>query len=391
MRAWKTAAKRFRSSRLRTALLIVALLPVAQAPAADKHHFSPPPPSGSLRELESDERAIVRAFQRVSPSVVVLFTEEMEVTQEDEELHLTPGKGIGSGVVISEEGDILTAAHVVRGARNIKARLHDGSEWDASLLFSDPAADIAVVRLSGDHPGVPPALLGDSDRVLVGQTTLVMGAPLGVERSLSVGHISARRRGDEILGGGVAAELLQTDAAVNKGNSGGPLVNLKGEVIGIVSRILTTTGGSQGLGFAIASNTVKGLLGEDPVPWIGVNALFIGSRMTAALHIPADGALLVQSVVEGSPAEQAGIHGGDLPALLGSAHLILGGDVILAIDEQETCHRECVAHELQRRSLATVLEVTVWRDGTRIRMEIPVEHRRVLRQHGPAVEEKKER
>lgn len=347
----------------------------------EKHHLTLRPPI-STGALGRDERQIVSAFEKVDPAVVVLITKETAITEEDEELRLRPSAGTGSGVVISEEGDVLTAAHVVSGAQNLRARLPDGSTVEASILFSHAASDVAVVRLAAGHSPIPPAVLGDSDRVQVGQTALVIGAPLGAEHSLSVGHISARRKGDEFLGGAVAAEMLQTDAAVNLGNSGGPLVNLRGEVIGIISRILTTSGGSQGLGFAVSSNTIKQLLGEEPVPWIGVNALFIGRVLTRALHIPSEGALLVQSVAEGSPAERAGIRGGDLAAHLGSTRLVLGGDVILAIEDQPACHRECIAHEIRSQAQATRLTLTLWRDGHEVQMEIPVEQPRILRRPG---------
>lgn len=343
-----------------------------------KHHLTPRPPSSSA-ELGLDERQIVSAFEKVDPAVVVFLTEETTITEEDEELRLRPSEGIGSGVVISEEGDVLTAAHVVSGARILRARLPDGSTVEASILFSHAASDVAVVRLARGHPPISHAVLGDSDRVQIGQTALVIGAPLEAEHSLSVGHISTRRKEDEFFGGAVAAEMLQTDAAVNLGNSGGPLLNLRGEVIGIVSRILTTSGGSQGLGFAVSSNTIKQLLGEEPVPWIGVNALFIGSDLTRALHIPSAGALLVQSVVEGSPAQRAGIRGGDLAAHLGGTRLVLGGDVILAIEDQPACHRECIAHEIRSQTHATRLTLTLWRDGREVQMEIPVEQPRILR------------
>jgi S1-C subfamily serine protease len=293
-------------------------------------------------------------------------------------------------VVVSEHGEILTAAHVVSGTSKVKVRFLDGAAAGASIIFSDTASDIAIIRLSGDYPAVAPAVLGDSDRVQVGQTALVIGVPLGAEHTLSVGHISARRRENEIFGGGVAAEMLQTDAAVNQGNSGGPLVNLKGEVIGIVSRILTTTGGSQGLGFAISSRTIKGVIGEDPVPWFGVHAVFVGAELTQVLHIPSEGALLVQSVMEGSPADKAGIRGGDLPAHLGEVRLLLGGDVILAIESQRTCHRECIAHEIRSQAGAEGLTLTLWREGREVRMEIPLEHPRILERTGQASEKGKE-
>lgn len=284
--------------------------------AAEEKHYPPPSARRSLQGLSREERRIIEAFERVKQAVVVLETEDLQMTQEGRELLLQRGKGAGSGVLVSEEGDVLTAAHVVSGARSVRVRLWDGRELGGRVVFSDAESDVAVVRVEkGDGP-LPAAELGDSDLAQVGQTVLVIGAPLGAEHSLSVGHLSARRRGDEIFGGAVVAEMLQTDAAVSRGSSGGPLVNLTGEVIGIISSILTTTGGSEGLGFAIASNSVKQILGQEPVPWIGVNALFIGTDFARVLNIPFEGALLVQSVVKDSPAERAGIRGGDVPALL---------------------------------------------------------------------------
>lgn len=370
---------------LRMAAALALSLATELAVAEEKHYTAPLPPPVA-EGLSRDERVIVRAFERVNPAVVMLLTEETEIAEEYEELFVRPTKGIGSGVVISEQGEILTAAHVVSGTSKVKVRFLDGTDVDASIVFSDTASDLAIVRLSGGHPAVLPAVLGDSDRVQVGQTALVIGAPLGAGHTLSVGHISARRRENEIFGGGVVAEMLQTDAAVNQGNSGGPLVTLKGEVIGIVSRILTTTGGSQGLGFAISSKTIKGVLGEDPVPWFGVHAVFVDPELTRALHIPSEGALLVQSVMEGSPADKADIRGGDLPAHLGEVRLLLGGDVILAIEGQRTCHRECIAHEILGQAGAEGVTLTLWREGREVRMEIPVEHPHILERTGQAGE-----
>jgi len=376
-------SKRLRTWSRRIGIAALSALVGDLVAAGERHYLMPPPPL-STKELGREERAIVRAFERVNGTVVVILTDEMEIIDEEGEVRLQPGKGIGSGVLISDQGDILTAAHVVTGARNARARLLDGSEVNVSVVFSDTASDIAVVRLAGDHPAVPFAELGDSDSVQAGQSALLVGAPIGAEHSLSVGHISARRKGDEFFGGAVVADMLQTDAAVNRGNSGGPLVNLKGEVIGIISRILTTTGGSQGLGFAVASNTIKELLGEKPVPWIGVNALFLDPELTRALHIPSEGALLVQSVVEGSPAERAGIRGGDLPAILGKVPVVMGGDVILAIDDQRTCHRECILHEIRAEAEATVLMLTLWREGHQVRMDIPVQQPHILKPRSEA-------
>lgn len=372
-----------RATLVGTALGIVLtflLFSVGNSRALEERHFLGPPPPLSTEGLNRDERAIVRAFERVNHAVVVLETEETDIAQEDEALVLAPGRGLGSGVVISDEGEILTAAHVVSGVRNAKARLVDGSEVGVDIVFADTASDLAVLRLVGQHPPLRPAVLGDSDRVQIGQTALVIGAPLGAEHSLSVGHISARRLGNQFFGGGIAAEMLQTDAAVNQGNSGGPLVNLRGEVIGIISRILTTTGGSVGLGFAVSSNTIKRLLGEEPAPWIGANTVFIGPDLTRALHIPYEGALLVQSVMEGSPAERAGVRGGTLPALIGTTRIVLGGDVILAIENQRACHRECVLHEIRTGPNRERIMLTLWREGHEISLEVSVERPRILKQ-----------
>jgi serine protease Do len=376
----------FTAKALRISALVALTIMLAWIPAGGAeqgHHYLPPRPTVSPGHLSPDELAITKAFERVDPAVVVLLTEESEISEEDGELVLRPSRGIGSGVVISEVGKILTAAHVVSGTRNLKVRLLDGSEVGASIIFSDTASDIAVVRMNPGYPPTPHAVLGDSDSVQVGQTALVIGAPLGAERSLSVGHISARRNGKEFFGGAITAEMLQTDAAVNHGNSGGPLVNLAGEVIGVISRILTTAGGSQGLGFAISSNNVKQLLGADPAPWIGLNTLFIGPEIARALHIPSEGALLVQSIAEDSPAERAGIRGGDLPAHLGDTKLVLGGDVVLAIEDQRTCHAECIAHEIHDQALASTMKLTLWREGREVLMEIPVERPHIL---APAVQ-----
>lgn len=363
--------------------LAVILLRGGGLALAGEKHFLAPAPRKPI-DLSREERAIVEAFERVKRSVVVLLTDEVYVAREGEELHLQPAQGQGSGVVISVEGDILTAAHVVSGARRVKARLWDGTELDASVVFTDTEADIAVVRLADGYAPVPVAVLGDSDRIVVGQSVLAVGAPLGAENSLSVGHLSARRRGNEIFGGAVVGEMLQTDAAVGRGSSGGPLVNLRGEVVGIMARILSTSGGSEGLGFAVSINTVKRLLGKEPVPWIGVNALFVGPELAAILNIPYEGALLVQSVAEGSPAARAGIRGGELPALLGGTRLVLGGDIILAIESQRACHLECIAHELQSHGRSAALYVTLWRKGEEVRLNIPVEPRRVLGRAGLA-------
>ena len=290
--------------------------------------------------LQGEEARAAGLYREVLPTVVTILTSRQVVTQEG----LEQQQSIGSGVLISPECHVLTAAHVVDGADTINVQTHDGKIRAAELLFSEPSADIALIRFVVPEAGLPHARLGDSDRLAIGQLAYAIGSPYGLQESLSVGHISAFRTFGQLYDGTIKAEFIQTDAAINSGNSGGPVFNSQGEVIGIASRILTVSGGFQGLGFVVAINTAKQLVALEDRVWIGIEGIFLDQEQLALLlNLDVQGGLLIQRVAKGSPAEKAGLRGGSLPARILNRDILLGGDLIVEMGEQETCHAECLA------------------------------------------------
>lgn len=272
-----------------------------------------------------------KVFNRVDPSVVVIHTREQIVTEGSAGLTRT-GRGLGSGVLISEDGKILTAAHVVQVTDRVAVEFKDGEKYPAKVISSSPQADVALLRLEKGPETMPVAKLGNSDNINIGDEVFVIGAPYGIEHTLTVGYLSGRRQ-EKVTGDHFEPiEFLQTDAAINKGNSGGPLFNRKGEVMGIVSHIKSTSGGSEGLGFATAINVAKGLLLEKKSIWTGLEFIPIEGEMALALNFPQTGGMLVQRVAKNSLGDYLGLKGGTIPSTIGGRHILLGGDVILTVN-----------------------------------------------------------
>jgi serine protease Do len=239
------------------------------------------------------------------------------------------GVGLGAGVIVRRDGLIVTAAHVVADAAHVAVKLERGDPVEAMVVLIDSASDLALLRLVDPLGDLVPAVLGDSDRVRKGETVYVFGNPRGLERSLSVGVVSARHPLRRVIGGSVEVEAIQTDAAVNPGNSGGPMFNSRGELIAISQRILSRSGGSEGLGFGLAVNAVKKILGLDPCVWLGFSGVVLTDDFAAALNVPRNGGLLVQRVTPRSPAADAGMQEGTLAVRVGEEIVLLGGDVVL--------------------------------------------------------------
>lgn len=238
---------------------------------------------------------------------------------------------LGSGVVIGQEGLVLTAAHVVESANNIFVKFYDGQMVEADLLSNVPAADLALLKLRTLPVGLQVAKTGDSGAARIGSQIVVIGAPLGLEYSMSVGHISGKKPGNRLLNGEQVG-LIQTDAAINSGNSGGPMFNLQGELIGIVSYIMTQSGGFEGIGFGIEVNTAKKILLEKNAFWTGFDGVLLGTDMAGIFNVPdSQPGVLVQRVAAHSFAEKAGLQGGFFEAEILGQKLWLGGDIILSI------------------------------------------------------------
>ncbi len=274
-----------------------------------------------VKVLDAIDAEYTKLVQSVVPSVVAVATARRIRVQVMDPLDYFFGRrrmaeqtqsALGSGVIVSREGHILTNNHVVANMEQIRVQLTDGRTFPAELVGTDEAVDIAVLKVKADN--LAPLLLGDSDQVRVGQMVFAVGNPFGLQETVTRGIVSARGRALRDSG----VEFLQTDAAVNPGNSGGPLLNLRGEIIGINSAIFSQTGGWAGISFAIPSNVAKHTLnsilqtGRPVRGYLGVNTMPLNRVLAEQFGIPDGKGALVTDVTPGSPAERSGIRPGDV-------------------------------------------------------------------------------
>lgn len=310
--------------------------------------------------LTVDEAQSARVYRKVLPSVVTILTSQ-KVFQEGREVQQ---KALGSGVLISPQCHVLTAAHVVSGAEEIIVKTQDGNLHSAEFLFSEAGADIALIRFIEPVPGLQHAELGDSDGLVVGQAAYAIGSPYGLENSFSVGHISGFRDFGRFYDGTIPARFIQTDAAINVGNSGGPLLNSKGQVVGIASRILSVSGGFQGIGFVVPINTAKELLSFKERFWLGIEGIYLNEEGVARLlNRDLKGGLLIERVAKGSPADKAGLQGGSVQARMLGRDFLLGGDLVISFGEEEACNSDCLVEANKRFADSDRLPVKFLRGG----------------------------
>jgi len=267
-------------------------------------------------------------FRRVSPSVVVIRSRGRDVSASGQ---VRFGE-IGSGVLISPDGKVMTAAHVVHAMDEITVEFIGGESVKARVVASEPAADLSLLQLERVPANVRVSRLADSRTVRVGDQVLVVGAPYGLAYSLSVGYVSARWPPNSVYPSFPLAEFFQTDATINTGNSGGPLFNMAGDVVGIVSHNISKGGGSEGLGFVVTINTAKDLLLARRSIWSGLEGHTLSGDLAAIFNLPQPEGFLVKTVAKGSPAAEAGIRGGNRTAVIDGQTLVVGGDVLLAVE-----------------------------------------------------------
>jgi serine protease Do len=273
--------------------------------------------------VDGEARSVSSLFKQVSPSVVVIQVVESGYSEESPGEKIAKG-GLGSGFVFSEDGLVMTASHVVHLADAVKVTFMDGTYATARVVSSSPLADVALLQLDSLPPNVVLAKLGDSDRVEV-------GAPYGITHTLTVGHVSGMRKSENTSDQFVPLEFIQTDAAVNQGNSGGPMFNMGGEVVGIVSSILSQSGGFEGIGFAASINVAKELLLKQKSFWTGLEVFLVAGELAKALNIPQEAGLLVQRVARNSPADRVGLRAGKIPIKIQERGILIGGDVVLDV------------------------------------------------------------
>jgi len=262
--------------------------------------------------------------------------------------------GEGSGVIVDAKGYILTNYHVVASADKLTIRLFDGKELVGKVQGTDPKTDLAVVHVEAQN--LPVAVLGDSDRLQVGEWAIAIGSPFGLEETVTVGVISAKGRTG--LGTGTYEDFLQTDASINPGNSGGPLVNIDGEVIGINAMIIQP---GQGIGFAIPINLAKTIMmelikqGKVIRPWVGIGIQDLNPELMKSFNVKEKEGALVSQVYEGSPAEKAGLK---------------VGDIVVEIDGKKIKNSQDVVHEVLKKEVGQKVEIEIIREGKP--MKVPV-------------------
>ena len=322
---------------------------------------------------ESHGQQLREVFRGVQQSVVIVRTVQKGLAPFPEQGFVS-SNGLGSGVLISNDGKVLTAAHLVQSADQTIVEFSEGELIPARVIGTSVSADVALLQLERSPGKYTPAKLGNSDLMDVGDEVFVVGAPYGISRTLTAGHVSGRRtlkRNENAM----AVEFLQTDAAINSGNSGGPLFDLNGEVMGIVSNIVTQTGGSQGLGFAATSNTARRLLLEQKPFWTGIEGFMVDGNVAKALNLNQAAGVLVQRVAEGSIAWRSGIRGGTLRANIEGSELILGGDIILKVNEvlvENDGSYDQIYQSLSRLKPGDNLEITILRQGQESKLTIPI-------------------
>ena len=323
--------------------------------------------------LTEDESINVRIYRQASPAVANILT---KATEYDFFMEPVPVEGAGSGFVIDPRGYILTNYHVVEGAQSIEVVLGDQSRHPAKYIGADQRNDVALIKIDPKGRQLATLKLGDSNSIQVGQKVLAIGNPFGFQSTLTTGVVSALGRTVQTSQTTAIEEAIQTDAAINRGNSGGPLINSHGEVIGINSAIYTPTGTTAGIGFAIPINTAKNIAndlittGRVHRAFLGVQTLSISGGLGEALDLPVQEGLLVEIATKGGPAADGGIRGGDRTVLAGMQRLYIGGDVIVAIDGQKVTNQFDMNLVLNHHRPGDTVNVTVYRGGKK--MDIPV-------------------
>src|SRR5215470_11256149 len=270
-----------------------------------------------------DGQQLRDVFRSVQGAVVIVRTEQVGLAPFPQQ-GLVSSDGLGSGVLISSD-KVLTAAHVVQSADKTVVEFSQGESIPARVIGCSSSADVALLQLERSPASYVAAKLGDSDQVDVGDEIFVIGSPYGISNTLTAGHVSARRPLKDKSPVATAIEFLQTDAAVNTGNSGSPLFNMKGEIVGIVTNIMSRSGGSEGLAFAATSNTARRFLLEQKPFWTGIEGQLVDGSLAGALNLPQAAGVLVQRVAEGSIASRCGLRPGTLRATVEGQEIILGG------------------------------------------------------------------
>jgi S1-C subfamily serine protease len=330
----------------------------------------------STTESSGDTNTVNEIYRNDGPGVA--FIESTEPAEEtgspfnpfEEEGSGGGGIATGSGFLIDDEGHIITNNHVVEGATKVEVRLGSSdTEHEAEVVGTDPATDVALLKVDVPADQLHPLSLGNSAQVEVGDSVVAIGNPFGLDRTVTAGIVSALQRQIQAPNGFSISHVIQTDAAINPGNSGGPLIDAEGKVIGINSQIQTGGGGegNVGIGFAVPINTAREVVaqieehGEVKHAYIGISGGSVTPSLAKALKLPVEAGVLVNEVVKDSPADKAGIEGGDTEATIEGVKVNLGGDIITEVDGKAVDSMEEVVDAVNGAQPGDKMELTILR------------------------------
>jgi S1-C subfamily serine protease len=342
------------------------------------HLVNSPAPKAEITEaasnetLDGEEQNNISVYRKNIGSVVNITSRAVTL---DFFYGLVPQEGQGSGFIIDREGHVLTNYHVIAEARQIEVTLSNRKKYRATVVGSDRSHDLAIIQIKA--PDLNPMVMGDSRNLQVGQKVYAIGNPFGLSGTLTSGIVSSIRQVQE-PDGVTIDEAIQTDAAINPGNSGGPLLNSHGEVIGINTMIAGNPGVGQsaGIGFAIPINTAKAVLndlltlGRVRRPALGVVTIPISPDIADELGLAADYGLLVVQVVPGGAAARSGLKGGTERAYLGNIPITIGGDLIVAIDDQDVQDQQQLGHVMNSHRAGDTVKVTIYRGKRKMDVQV---------------------
>jgi 2-alkenal reductase len=345
---------RDRFTRISVLVLIALLAIIAAQPYLDRLLSSAPRPVQARGNLADSERTAIDVFARVAPSVVQVAGARPSVSGIEQE---QTGVPTGTGFVWDAAGHVVTNNHVVQGAQQLRVRLSTGQVLPAQAIGTAPNYDLAVIRIQGGSAIPRPAAIGTSSDLKVGQWAFAIGNPFGLDQSLTTGVVSALKRRLPTTGGREVGDVIQTDAAVNPGNSGGPLLDSSGRVIGVTTAILSPSGTNAGIGFAIpidvVNRVVPQLIRNGRVPTAGIGIVTAGEAVGARVGV--EGVIVVRTA-PGSPAAQAGLQGID------AANGTLG-DVIVAANGAPVRRLADLSDQLDQTGIGNTIDLSVQRQG----------------------------
>jgi S1-C subfamily serine protease len=296
------------------------------------------PPAASFDVSETESKSVQQIYEQSAPGVVQVTS--TSVVSGSPFFGPQSATSLGSGFVVDKDGYIVTNYHVIEDASDVEVNFSGDDRVPAKIVGSDPSTDLAVLKIGAQASALTPLPLGNSDAVHVGDAVVAIGNPFGLERSVTAGIVSALQRDITAPNGYTIDKVIQTDAPINRGNSGGPLLNARGEVIGVNSQIESETGGNVGIGFAVPVNTVKEVVsqikqsGKVEHAYLGVQMQAIDQQLAETFKLPVEEGVLIVAVVDGSPADEAGLKGGDKEVIVSGASYVLGGDIVTQTDGQ---------------------------------------------------------